>query len=526
MKKSDIEQKLRTAVEHAAPDLKNSVLSSCDSFNQKKGDITMSENTRKNNPKRTILTAAAAIAAVFIAAFAGFGLWQNAQNAANSIVMLDVNPSLSLTVNAKERVVSAEALNDDAREILDDMDLTGTTLEVSLNAIIGSMLQKGYLNDLQNSVLVSVADPDAAHEQQLQQKISQMIANAVSFGSVDAAVLSQPVNTDDASLQQLAKQYQISVGKAALISEVIAQNPTLTFDSLSPMTINEIALIASSKNGSGDAVLQTGTTSDKAYIGEQKALEAACKAAGISTADAKNVEIEFDSDHGVMVYEIEFTANGKEYEFEIDAILGSVSSMETPQLDRDDAYDDDHDYYDDDADITASATPDAENEQSDSGSQTAYIGNTAAKNAALNHAGCKENAVTELRCEIDYENGKAQYYEVEFTAGGCDYDYQIDLYSGKVLHCEKDVDDDHHDSHHSSQTQTSTADIGKNAALSAALKHAGVSESALTEKQIELDDEDGTAVYEVEFKVGRTEYHYEIDAKTGAVLDFEKEIDD
>lgn len=515
MKRSDIEQRLRTAVEHAAPDIKDSILSSCDSLRQNrseptgreqpKGDITMSENTRKSNRKRTILTAAAALAAVLVFGFAGFGLWQKAQNtSANSIVMLDVNPSLSLVVNAKERVVSAEALNDDAKEILDSMDLKDTTLEVAINAIIGSMLQKGYLSDIQNSVLVSVADPDATHEQQLQQKVSQMIANAVSFGSVDAAVLSQPVNADDTDLQLLAEQYQISIGKAALIKEVIAQNPTLTFESLSPLTINEIALIAASKNGSGDAVTQSGVTSEKAYIGQEKALEIACEAAGITVSEATRAEIEFDSDDGVMVYEVEFTANGyeaesaansREYEYAIDASTGTILKSKTEAAKSD----------------SAAILEDS----------SAYIGETAAKSAALNHAGVKESAVSSLKCEIDYENGRAQYYEVEFKAGDYEYDYQIDLYSGKVLHCEKETDDDAH-----TQSSANTANIGKDAALSAALKHAGVSESALTEKKVELDDEDGKTVYEIEFKVGRTEYQYEIDAKTGAVLKSEKEIDD
>ena len=44
--------------------------------------------------------------------------------------------------------------------------------------------------------------------------------------------------------------------------------------------------------------------------------------------------------------------------------------------------------------------------------------------------------------------------------------------------------------------------------------------------EIELDDEDGTLVYEVEFKFGGMEYSYEINAATGAILKHEAEIDD
>ena len=44
--------------------------------------------------------------------------------------------------------------------------------------------------------------------------------------------------------------------------------------------------------------------------------------------------------------------------------------------------------------------------------------------------------------------------------------------------------------------------------------------------EVELDEEDGILVYEVEFKSGNMEYSYEIDAASGAVLKHESERDD
>ena len=43
---------------------------------------------------------------------------------------------------------------------------------------------------------------------------------------------------------------------------------------------------------------------------------------------------------------------------------------------------------------------------------------------------------------------------------------------------------------------------------------------------IELDEEDGKLVYEVEFKSSGMEYYYEIDAATGTILKQEAERDD
>ena len=69
-------------------------------------------------------------------------------------------------------------------------------------------------------------------------------------------------------------------------------------------------------------------------------------------------------------------------------------------------------------------------------------------------------------------------------------------------------------------------DIGYAKAKSIALNHAGVSENKAYDMEIELDDEDGTLVYEVEFKSGGMEYSYEINAATGAILKHEAELED
>ena len=69
-------------------------------------------------------------------------------------------------------------------------------------------------------------------------------------------------------------------------------------------------------------------------------------------------------------------------------------------------------------------------------------------------------------------------------------------------------------------------DIGYAKAKSIALTHAGVSESAAYDMEVEPDNEDGVPVYEVSFKSGGMEYDYDIHAVTGEILKHEAERDD
>ena len=217
--------------------------------------------------------------------------------------------------------------------------------------------------------------------------------------------------TESADLNALAQQYGISVGKAALIQEIIAQDSTLTFASLAPLSVNEIALITESRHLTSQTVTQTGTASTKAYITAEAAKNAALSHAGISESDVAQLEIEFDSEDGLMVYEVEFYAGGSEYDYDIDARTGEVvkSSREGGGSAG-----------------TSGGTA--------SGSSGSYIGEAAATAAALQHAGVRQADTTYLRCWVEHDDGRAECYEVEFLAGSTEYQYEIDLYTLSLIH--------------------------------------------------------------------------------------------
>lgn len=71
-----------------------------------------------------------------------------------------------------------------------------------------------------------------------------------------------------------------------------------------------------------------GTASDKAYIGADKARDAALRHAGVTAADAAKLEVELSCEKGVMVYEVEFEAGGYEYDVDVNAKTGDILKSE------------------------------------------------------------------------------------------------------------------------------------------------------------------------------------------------------
>ena len=63
-----------------------------------------------------------------------------------------------------------------------------------------------------------------------------------------------------------------------------------------------------------------------------------------------------------------------------------------------------------------------------------------AENIALSHAGLTADAVTRLHTEYDVDDGVPEY-DVDFHAGGFEYDYEIHAETGAVLRAEKERED-------------------------------------------------------------------------------------
>ena len=69
------------------------------------------------------------------------------------------------------------------------------------------------------------------------------------------------------------------------------------------------------------------------------------------------------------------------------------------------------------------------------------------------------------------------------------------------------------------------AGITANDAKDAALRHAKLDESQVSDVDVDLDRDNGKLIYEVDFNSGNTEYDYDIDAETGNVISADKSKD-
>ena len=233
----------------------------------------------------------------------------------------------------------------------------------------------------------------------------------------------------------------------------------------------------------GSAGTNTGSTNSNTDIGSEAAKSAAFAAAGVAAGDAASVRVERDYDDGRLEYEVEFWKGSTEYDYTINGTTGEVIGYDTKTH-------------------QAAANTD--------------IGSDAAKSAAFSAAGVAAGDAASVRVERDYDDGRLEY-EVEFWVGTTEYDITIDGATGSVLSQQRE---DHPNALSPSQA------IGRDAALTAALNHAGLAQSEVYDIEVDQELDSRTPHYEVQFKAGYMEYEYRIDAADGAVLSYESEWDD
>lgn len=273
-------------------------------------------------------------------------------------------------------------------------------------------------------------------------------------------------------------------------------------------------------------------------IGKSGAEYYALTDAGVEYTDAKFTKNEMDREDGVFVYDVEFTANGNAYEYTINATNGTILSKEINDKDMmvpiNNKPAEETVVPETKAETKQESKPTVEKPTEETVAETAKQATNngevtleQAKDIVLKDANVSKADATFTKEKTDYDYGE-NVYDIEFYTATTEYDYEVSIATGAIV--ERSSEAIHTTSggqnttsgNNSGSTTTTTTDIGVEKAKEIATSDAGTGSNVQFSKA-KLDRDDGIAVYEIEFYVGRTEYDYTINAATGAII--EKDVD-
>lgn len=230
-----------------------------------------------------------------------------------SIISIDVNPSIEVTVNGEDKVVSAVALNEDAKVVLADMDLKNVDLNVALNAIMGSLMKNGYLDEVYNAINICVEDDDADRANSLGEMVSGEINNIFDQEDLLGEVNMQ-YYASNAETRALAAEYNVSVGKFTLAQQ-ISSNMNIPLEDALQLSIAELWDLMNAKGVE--------------LLAKDDVLQIALKDANAALTDLTNIEQKVQETAGIFTYVISFTVGGnRKFEYRINAVTGTIITCE------------------------------------------------------------------------------------------------------------------------------------------------------------------------------------------------------
>jgi hypothetical protein len=242
MKKLDIESSLQRAIEQA-PSVDFHLLANKPVVKMSRHDFITRQSLqeKKQNLKKLLLVYTCCLFSLVF--FTG---WFIQYKLPDSVIALDVNPSIELVTNKHDQILVVKALNDDGKKIVAGKDFKNNDLFDTLDILIASLVSQGYLNADKNIIMVSVENKNPQKSENLSLILGAEIRKNLSLRNISPRVLRQ-VLSENKEVSDLAEQYGISSGKTKLINEIISSDKNFSLKMLSTMPIKDLLAISKEK---------------------------------------------------------------------------------------------------------------------------------------------------------------------------------------------------------------------------------------------------------------------------------------
>ena len=406
-----MEKELQEAVQNLIPnDLFTRITAELDSKEEgaKMEKVLVRRIERKSTSLglKTVMQLAAACVALVL--LVGGIFYYRGNLMVDSLVDLDVNPGIELLTNQKNRVLKGYATNSDGEKVLSGMDLQNVDLQVALNAIVGSMVQQGYMTKDTKGVLVTVQNKDQKKADNLRKLVVKEMEIALSTEDMNAAVFHQVISSQNNNASAFARKNNISLGKAVFVLNLANKASSLNAKELAKMKISEIAKLVADKNIDIRDIIE--------YDSDDSLWE--------NIADAIEDINEGDDDYIVATTQQGTTQAVQVQPTETQAAVAQTQAQTQAQAQAQ-------------AQTQAQTQPQTQAQTKAQPQQSGRISADKAKAIAFGHAGVSAGQVRDLSVEYDDDG----VYEIDFKVGNMEYDYEIGAVDGSIRKADVEQDD-------------------------------------------------------------------------------------
>lgn len=150
-----------------------------------------------------------------------------------TIITLDINPSIELRLDKKQRVKKAIPLNEDGKDIINS-NIKGKSLDKSLNIIAQNLIDKDYVKGKEPLDIILYSKSSITNNKEFKKKLTEVFTEKSINPNI---IVIKNISNED---KKLAQKYDISPAKAAYINTIIKNNKNISAKNLVNRSVNEL----------------------------------------------------------------------------------------------------------------------------------------------------------------------------------------------------------------------------------------------------------------------------------------------
>lgn len=180
----------------------------------------------------------ASLAVLFIAIFAW---WQFLR--IDSVVAVDVNPSIELKLNRLSHVVAVQAYNPEAQSLVEAVPWRFSPVEDVIQRLLGAMKQQGYLQSENSFLMLSYQQDNQSRAEALSRRLNKAVLRL----KLQSPEMVYVQRVEIKEIAGLADDYDVSRGVMQLILKAQIMNPQYSVELLSELDLQTLYWLSENK---------------------------------------------------------------------------------------------------------------------------------------------------------------------------------------------------------------------------------------------------------------------------------------
>ena len=313
----------------------------------------------------------------------------NAEAEAGAVTM-EINPGVEYVITRNSSVKAVRFLNDDAEELLEEIELKGQSLKSALSLTVAAYKAAGIMES-NDTVLISF-DKKLSGDEKLKESVSEVVREALKkTNSVHTVVYAAATDNDETAA--IAKKYGVSRGKAQLIADA-KKNSSMSEEDIANLPLDELVGLQKDVDS---------TIVDSEYIGILKAKVIALNDSGCAARVEFTEARLIDKGAKYPYYRLVFNDKRTQWTYLVNAVNGDILEKNEVAL---------------------------------------FISLEEAKDIALKDAGIKDKPEVKVvftKEELSRNSGRPCWI-LEFYTAEFQYSYKIDAKTGEIIFFDYHID--------------------------------------------------------------------------------------